>query len=116
MASERQIQANRANAKLSTGPRTDEGKAIARRNALTTGLAGLGLVRPEHWETEILEHADWLQSKVQADNQNAAKLSRNPLLQQLLTENGSRFCHAWVFLGPALHHPRFHTAFTLGVD
>ncbi len=38
MASERQIEANRRNALASTGPRTDAGKAISRRNAITHGL------------------------------------------------------------------------------
>jgi hypothetical protein len=38
MATEKQIAANRANALRSTGPRTPDGKAIARRNALAHGL------------------------------------------------------------------------------
>jgi hypothetical protein len=38
MATEKQIAANRANALQSTGPRTPDGKAIARRNALDHGL------------------------------------------------------------------------------
>lgn len=38
MASERQIAANRRNAQLSTGPRSDDGKAASRRNAITHGL------------------------------------------------------------------------------
>ena len=39
MASERQIAANRRNAKKSSGPRSAEGKAASRRNALRHGLA-----------------------------------------------------------------------------
>jgi hypothetical protein len=39
MASERQIAANRRNAKKSTGPRSDAGRAQSRRNALRHGLA-----------------------------------------------------------------------------
>ena len=38
MASEKQIQANRKNAKLSTGPNTEEGKAVSRLNGLDHGL------------------------------------------------------------------------------
>lgn len=39
MASKRQIEANRKNAKQSTGPRTDAGKARASRNARRHGLS-----------------------------------------------------------------------------
>jgi hypothetical protein len=38
MATQNQIHANRSNAQLSTGPRTEPGKAISRRNALKTGI------------------------------------------------------------------------------
>lgn len=39
MASRRQIEANRANAEKSTGPRTSVGKAISSRNAYQHGLS-----------------------------------------------------------------------------
>ncbi|MBN2127986.1 MAG: hypothetical protein JW741_00750 [Sedimentisphaerales bacterium] len=38
MATEAQVQANRLNARKSTGPRSDEGKAVASQNALKHGL------------------------------------------------------------------------------
>jgi hypothetical protein len=39
MTTARQIEANRANARLSTGPRTERGKARASRNARRHGLS-----------------------------------------------------------------------------
>src|SRR5690348_17320595 len=39
MSSQLQIEANRRNAQHSTGPRTPEGKAVSRFNALKTGLS-----------------------------------------------------------------------------
>lgn len=54
MVSEAKLAANRANALLSTGPRTDEGKAVARMNATTHGLRSTVAVvpgeEPEEWE------------------------------------------------------------------
>jgi hypothetical protein len=44
MASIKQLEANRANAKRSTGPRTEEGKARSRANSWKHGLTGSRLV------------------------------------------------------------------------
>lgn len=46
MASERQIAANRANARKSTGPRTADGKAVSCLNATTHGLTAKQIVLP----------------------------------------------------------------------
>src|ERR1035437_3280457 len=46
MASPEQIHANRLNAQRSTGPRTEEGKAASRFNALTYGIEARSLVIP----------------------------------------------------------------------
>ena len=51
--SEARINANRLNAQRSTGPRTPEGKAIARGNALTHGLTGRGVVIPGEDAPEV---------------------------------------------------------------
>jgi hypothetical protein len=48
MSTAAQIEANRANAQLSTGPKTEAGKAASSSNALSTGLTSTKLyVRPE---------------------------------------------------------------------
>ena len=44
MATEKQIAANRLNAALSTGPKTDEGKAQSRANAMTHSLTAVTLM------------------------------------------------------------------------
>jgi|GEM_PF-2989765 len=50
MASPRQIAANRANARKSTGPRTETGKLISRLNAVKNGLTGqITLYAPEEY-------------------------------------------------------------------
>ena len=46
MATAQQIEANRANAQLSTGPRTEAGKATASRNATSHGLATAHTILP----------------------------------------------------------------------
>jgi hypothetical protein len=54
MASERQIAANRRNAKKSSGPRTADGKARTRRNALRHGLSIASSVIPAFHEDVML--------------------------------------------------------------
>lgn len=46
MATQAQIQANQANAQLSTGPRTEEGKAKVSLNAVRSGLTGATVLLP----------------------------------------------------------------------
>ena len=53
MASDKQIQANRLNAKLSTGPKTSEGKKRSSQNAITHGLTAFMSTLPHESEEEF---------------------------------------------------------------
>ena len=63
MTSERQITANRANARHSTGPKTPEGKAAVRHNALRHGLLAGDVVLPD----EDLDAFEDLLNQVRAE-------------------------------------------------
>jgi hypothetical protein len=60
MATEAQIEANRANAQKSTGPQTPEGKAIVSRNAVTHGLLARAGVLPGEDQHEFAAHREGL--------------------------------------------------------
>jgi hypothetical protein len=59
MASEKQIAANRRNAQLSTGPKTEEGKAVSSRNALKHGFRSHYFLQPyqgtEHYDSLLAD-------------------------------------------------------------
>jgi hypothetical protein len=60
MTTLRQTEANRLNARNSTGPRSAEGKERTRRNALRHGLAGDGVVLPDEEAAAVLERSvEW---------------------------------------------------------
>src|SRR4051812_19166438 len=57
--SERRLAANRANAQLSTGPRTAAGKAISSLNAVKTGLCGRAVLLADEEEAHAYrEHVE----------------------------------------------------------
>ena len=62
MASQLQIEANRRNSQLSTGPRTPEGKAVSRFNAMKSGIHAQAQVIPG-------EDADELEALAQGYHQ-----------------------------------------------
>lgn len=82
MATLRQIAANQENAKHSTGPASDDGKARSRRNALKHGLAGAGVVLPD-------EEAEALAQRIEAwrPNYNPANDEQEWLLSQLVASS-----------------------------
>ena len=63
MATQAQLDANRANAQKSTGPRTPEGRAAVRQNALKHGLTSMSPVAPGENPAEFLQFLDrWSQA------------------------------------------------------
>ena len=55
MATEKQINANRQNARKSTGPKSPEGRAAVRGNALRHGLTAKSIVLSTEKETDFNE-------------------------------------------------------------
>src|SRR5215472_6361518 len=68
MASLKQIQANRLNAKKSTGPRSAEGKAKSRFNALKSGIDAQSAVIPDEDPAKFQELADEYYTRFQPEN------------------------------------------------
>jgi hypothetical protein len=64
MATEAQIEANRANAQKSTGPRTPEGKAVVSHNSVTHGLLARAGVIPGEQEDEFQAHREGLRKQL----------------------------------------------------
>src|SRR5215212_2413514 len=65
MASEKQAKANRANALNSTGPKTPEGKAAVRLNALKHGLLSRETLLPGEDEEALRELGERLRGELQ---------------------------------------------------
>src|SRR4051812_8233818 len=65
MATQKQIDANRRNAQLSTGPRTPEGKSAVKLNALRHGLRARTVVLPGEDRQEFNHLCDHLEQEWQ---------------------------------------------------
>ena len=72
MVSKRQLEANRLNARRSSGPRTQEGKGRARMNALRHGLTAKSIVIGDEDSNEF----EQLQVDLETDLQPATRLER----------------------------------------
>jgi hypothetical protein len=99
MSSPAQIAANQANAQLSTGPKTAEGKAKSSRNAVKTGLTGHTILLPadqaELYEKHLLAYVerfdpqgDFETELVQAIADCRWRLARIPGLESALYARG----------------------------
>src|SRR5262249_14907607 len=77
MASERQIAANRRNARSSTGPRSGAGKKRARRNAYRHGLS-LSITST----VAFAKHLDKLVREIAGDSKDAIMLERARAIAQ----------------------------------
>src|SRR5215472_18773611 len=76
MSTEKQIAANRLNAQKSTGPRTEEGRAAVRLNAVKHGLCAKTLVLPGEDEAEFQAVLNGLEETYQPANYNELILVR----------------------------------------
>jgi hypothetical protein len=81
-ASPEQIAANRQNSLRSTGPTSDSGKEISRRNGLKHGLTGEGIVLTREDEAQVASLRDELQAEMRP---------KTKLGQLLLGQLASRF-------------------------
>ncbi len=74
--SEARVRANRENARRSTGPKTPEGKARSRCNALKHGLTGQGVALPTEDKAEIERRFASLQKDLRPSNELSEELVR----------------------------------------
>jgi hypothetical protein len=65
MTTEKQIRANRRNAKKSTGPRTRKGKARSSENAVTHGLSAESVLLPGEDPQEYARYAEQVRAEFQ---------------------------------------------------
>ncbi len=80
------LAANRANSLKSTGPRTEEGKAASRGNALKHGLAGEGIALPAEDAAEVERRFVEIEAELQPDGEIAHALARRVALLSIRME------------------------------
>ena len=112
MTTQRQADANRANAAKSTGPKTDEGKEASRANAMTHGMTAK-VVMPEEMQAKFLErleawtvdlapvgavqnyHAEQaVLASLRVENCQANEVTRKVILSRLAADPGPKWDQA----------------------
>ena len=88
-ATEAQIRANQANAKLSTGPKTSEGKEVSRANSLKHGLTGAGIVMPAADAAEVERRASSIAAETGASGVIGHSLAWIAALNSVRVERGA---------------------------
>ncbi len=84
------IEANRSNARKSTGPRTPEGKAKARANAVKHGLTGAGIALPTEASAMVEERFVGLQEEMAPRSLMGVVLVGKIALMSVRIERGAR--------------------------
>ena len=88
-ASEAQIRANQANAQKSTGPKTEEGKAASRGNALKHGLTGQGVVLLQADAAEVERRFSSFAEELNASGDVGLALARRAALTSVRMERAA---------------------------
>ena len=109
MATEKQIEANRRNAALSTGPKTDDGKAQSRANAITHSFTAITLRPHDQKEKSKARYAAWsvplkpedelqefqlelaVEASLRIENCQARELERKIKLAEIASDSGPRW-------------------------
>src|ERR1700761_1454935 len=77
MSTDKQITANQANAQHSTGPKTEEGKAKSRLNAVKTGLTGQTVLVPTDDVEAYQKHVARFEAQYQPVTEREKELTQS---------------------------------------
>ena len=88
--SDARIEANRKNAQLSTGPKTPEGKAVCRQNALKHGLTGEGIVLPDEDREAVSQRFGRLEAELAPSCEMALILVQRIAMLSIRMERSAR--------------------------